>query len=137
MFNGKYEYDKDRLDCIVDERGNQFIAMRFARWREDKDYKFEIRKFTLSEDGETPLKGVTFLTDDGPNELTNALLENGFGDAKEIANTIIQSRPSIAAKIYNDLNGNEVLMKKVMDHENDEFIEDTSEYYDPKEMLAV
>lgn len=136
MFNGKYEYDKERLDSIIDEKGNQFIALRFARWKEDKDFKLEIRKFAISEDGETPLKGVTFLTEDGPNELVHSMLENGFGDPKEIANIIENHRPSVAAKIYKDMDGNDVLMKKVMNHENDEFIEDESEYYDPKEMLG-
>ena len=133
----KYEFDKDRLDRVIDEKGNQFIAMRFARWKEDGDYQLEIRRFALSEEGETPLKGIRFLTDEGPDELTKALLENGFGNVEEISDSIIIDRPAIAAKIYNKLSGDTKLMTKVLSHEEDEDEEkDTAEYYDPKEMLA-
>lgn len=136
MFNGNYEYD-ERLDKVVDEKANQFISVRFAKWKEDQDFQLEIRRFALSEDGETPLKGVRFLTDNGPHELTTTLIENGFGMADELVDTIIENRPAIAAKIYNRLTGDKKLMTKVLSHENDEDTEDESEnLYDPKELLA-
>jgi len=136
MFNGNYEYD-ERLDKVVDEKANQFISVRFAKWKEDQDFQLEIRRFALSEDGETPLKGVRFLTDNGPHELTTTLVENGFGMADELVDTIIENRPAVAAKIYNRLTGDKKLMTKVLSHENDEDKEDESEnFYDPKELLA-
>lgn len=136
MFNGNYEYD-ERLDKVVDEKANQFISVRFAKWKEDQDFQLEIRRFALSEDGETPLKGVRFLTDNGPHELTTTLVENGFGMADELVDTIIENRPAVAAKIYNRLTGDKKLMTKVLSHENDEDIADESEnFYDPKELLA-
>lgn len=136
MFNGNYEYD-ERLDKVVDEKANQFISVRFAKWKEDQDLQLEIRRFALSEDGETPLKGVRFLTDNGPHELTTTLVENGFGMADELVDTIIEHRPAVAAKIYNRLTGDKKLMTKVLSHENDEDMEDESEnLYDPKELLA-
>ena len=136
MFNGNYEYD-ERLDKVVDEKANQFISVRFAKWKEDQDFQLEIRRFALSEDGETPLKGVRFLTDNGPHELTTTLVENGFGMADELVDTIIENRPAIAAKIYNRLTGDKKLMTKVLSHEDDENTEDESEnFYDPKELLA-
>lgn len=136
MFNGNYEYD-ERLDKVVDEKANQFISVRFAKWKEDQDFQLEIRRFALSEDGETPLKGVRFLTDNGPHELTTTLVENGFGMADELVDTIIENRPAVAAKIYNRLTGDKKLMTKVLSHENDEDTEDESEnFYDPKELLA-
>lgn len=136
MFNGNYEYD-ERLDKVVDEKANQFISVRFAKWKEDQDFQLEIRRFALSEDGETPLKGVRFLTDNGPHELTTTLVENGFGMADELVDTIIENRPAVAAKIYNRLTGDKKLMTKVLSHENDEDTVDESEnFYDPKELLA-
>lgn len=136
MFNGNYEYD-ERLDKVVDEKANQFISVRFAKWKEDQDFQLEIRRFALSEDRETPLKGVRFLTDNGPHELTTTLVENGFGMADELVDTIIEHRPAVAAKIYNRLTGDKKLMTKVLSHENDEDMEDESEnLYDPKELLA-
>lgn len=136
MFNGNYEYD-ERLDKVVDEKANQFISVRFAKWKEDQDFQLEIRRFALSEDGETPLKGVRFLTDNGPHELTTTLIENGFGMADELVDTIIENRPAVAAKIYNRLTGDKKLMTKVLSHEDDEDKEDESEnFYDPKELLV-
>ena len=136
MFNGNYEYD-ERLDKVVDEKANQFISVRFAKCKEDQHCQLEIRSFALSEDGETPLKGVRFLTDNGPHELTTTLIENGFGMADELVDTIIEHRPAVAAKIYNRLTGDKKLMTKVLSHENDEDMEDESEnLYDPKELLA-
>ena len=136
MFNGNYEYD-ERLDKVVDEKANQFISVRFAKWKEDQDFQLEIRRFALSEDGETPLKGVRFLTDNGPHELTTTLVENGFGMADELVDTIIENRPAVAAKIYNRLTGDKKLMTKVLSHEDDEDKEDESEnFYDTKELLA-
>ena len=136
MFNGNYEYD-ERLDKVVDEKANQFISVRFAKWKEGQDFQLEIRRFALSEDGETPLKGVRFLTDNGPHELTTTLVENGFGMADELVDTIIENRPAVAAKIYHRLTGDKKLMTKVLSHENDEDTVDESEnLYDPKELLA-
>lgn len=136
MFNGNYEYDESRLDKVIDEKANKFISIRFAKWKEDQDFQMEIRRFALSEDGETPLKGVRFLTDEGPHELTTTLVENGFGKADEIADIIIENRPAVAAKIYNKLSGDKKLMTKVLSHENDEDDEnDTANYYDPEEIL--
>lgn len=134
MFNGKYEYDHDRCDRLIDEKGNQFIAMRYARWKEENDFKLEIRKFALSEDGETPLKGISFMTEDGPNELALALLEEGYGNPDEIANAILEKRLDIGARVYDGVSKNTKLMERVT--EELENIDDSEELYDPKELLA-
>lgn len=82
------------IDNIFDESGNRFSALRKIAWvpnRDDiklEDYeekaKFEIRNWMVNDAGEVPLKGYTFMSDEGPNELTKALVHEGFGNTKDI-----------------------------------------------------
>lgn len=84
------------IDDIFDERGNRFLALRKIAWINNdvdpKDYKdyedkaaLELRTWTVDEQGnETPLKGMKFLTDNGPNELVKTLVHEGFGNTKDI-----------------------------------------------------
>lgn len=78
-------------DKIFDERGNSFLAMRNVQWdRKDEGpdetkAKLELRKWIIGKDlKETPNKGFSFLTEDGPNNLAKTLVESGYGDTKEL-----------------------------------------------------
>jgi hypothetical protein len=81
----------DGYDQIIDEKGSQFIALRKVQWCKDatteKDPEkahFELRRWRVDpEKGETPSKGVVFLTEDGPSNCVSGLIEAGFGDTKE------------------------------------------------------
>ncbi len=82
----------DGMDNIFDERGSSFIAMRKTAWysvgkeepTEDKA-KWELRKWTANESGlDTPGKGFSFLTENGPHDLAKLLVHNGYGDTKEL-----------------------------------------------------
>lgn len=75
------------MDRIVDERGNSYIALRRVSWF-DKEPKLEIRKWISTEDGDRAQHGVTFLTEDGPNDLTDALIEEGFGNTQNIIRSL-------------------------------------------------
>lgn len=78
------------INAIFDEHGNTFLAMRRTQWLKegetpDKDKsKIELRKWRVTAEGERADKGFSFLTEDGPNQLVNSLIDNGFGDTKEI-----------------------------------------------------
>lgn len=85
----------DNLDVVLDEKGSQFIALRKIQWVKDvktpKDpekAKYEIRRWRVNDEGESPAKGVVFLTDEGPNNCVTGLIENGFGDTREILRKI-------------------------------------------------
>lgn len=73
----------DGIDYVLEEKGNTFIAMRKIAWGEAEEGKIDIRKWFSQDEGDTPGKGVT-LTDEGCDELTVALIKEGFGDTKEI-----------------------------------------------------
>lgn len=121
-FTGQYEYDPDGVNRIIDERGNQAIVLRKVRWQPDKEFKLDLRKCIFDADGEKQYKGISFLTDEGPNELVKVLLEEGYGDPDEIAKIIHTRRSDI---------------KQAFEYFNDD--EDSSvpeDLYDPREMVS-
>ena len=80
----------DSLNEVIDEvPGNRFIALRRLRWSEDAPFKVDIRNwYTNSEGEEIAGKGVSFMTPEGPDNLIEALLKNGFGDTRKTLNGI-------------------------------------------------
>lgn len=134
-FNGNYEKDENGIDRIIEERGNQFLAMRMVRWNDNKEFKLDIRKYVLSETGETPLKGISFLTEEGPDELTKILVEEGFGNNVDLFETIKRKRPELESYFIRDYLDRD--NKDLQSHlDTYPIIEDnTEEYYDPEELL--
>ena len=130
--NFTYTVNPD-FDYTIDEKGNTFIALRQIDWGNKGEYKLDLRKYYASEDGETMSKGLSFLTEDGPNELTRVLIETGYGDDEEIANTIIESRPYILAHINTELQNNPDLVNSLGDTR---FFTKKENYYDPEELMA-
>lgn len=80
----------DDINHIIDEKGNTFIALRKMYWGEKpENAKLELRKYhNTSDGGETPSKGVTFLTEEGPHNLTHTLLGMGFGYTPRVLESI-------------------------------------------------
>ena len=78
----KYEIDKD-FDHLIEEKGNQATFFRRVAWN-GKNAKLEIRKWVVDGTSESPNKGVTFMTEEAPHELTRVLVENGFGKTDEV-----------------------------------------------------
>lgn len=88
-----FEYTVNpELDRIVEEKGNTYISFRKITWGPEIDEekeKLDIRKYYTNADGEEVVgKGVSFLTDEGPHELTKILLEEGYGHSDDIAEAI-------------------------------------------------
>lgn len=114
-------------DFIIDEKGNQFIALRKLSWSEGKDPKWDIRKWITNPDGtELPMKGTSFLTEEGPHTLTKVLCEQGFGHTDDILNGI-KDRDDFRYSL------NKVLKP------GDEFYDDSAvgkEFYDPNDILS-
>ena len=85
-------------DNIFDEKGSTFCALRKVAWwnpdkREDEptaeEGKWELRKWRANDDGtDTANKGMTFLTEEGPHNLAEMLVEKGFGITKKILSSL-------------------------------------------------
>jgi hypothetical protein len=59
----------------------------------------DLRKYTTDSDGnEKMLKGLSFLTPEGPHELTNILVEEGYGDTVRIVKAV-KERDNFAESI--------------------------------------
>lgn len=93
--NGEFKYSFRGINRIVEERGNQFIRFAQIAWKgedeecEPSEIKYDLRKYTTDSDGkERMLKGVSFLSEEGPTELTHILLEEGFGKTENIIDII-------------------------------------------------
>lgn len=123
------------VDEVFDEGvGSSFLALRKIRWNENSPYKLDIRKwFTNSDGSEVAGKGVSFITENGPNGLIKALLKNNYGDTRDVLNSI-KTRDDF---LYN--------VKSVLDEmgENSDLIaikpsgEDSeTTFFDPKELMA-
>lgn len=128
----EFEYTTDPdFDYTIDEKGNTFIALRKIDWGNKGDYKLDLRKYYASESGETMSKGLSFLTEDGPNELTKVLIETGYGNDYELANAIIEKRPGILSRINSAIKDDPDLVDGLDIEDLDD-----EEFYDPEELVS-
>lgn len=126
--DGEFKYKFGDLNRIVDEKGNQFIAMRTIQWgvgqdeeNNEKQFVFDIRKYRTQPNGEERMaKGVSFLTPEGPNQLVHAMLEEGYGDTTECLK-VLKDRENFKDAIIFISEGEP----------------DTSEYFDPRKLLDL
>lgn len=124
----------DSLNVVFDEvPGSSFLALRKLRWNASSPFKLDIRKwYTNSQGEEIAGKGVSFMTSEGPENLIQALLENGYGDTRKTLRGI-KDRDDFAVAVK------EVLVEKGIDINSiDISIDqlDSASYYDPKAILG-
>ena len=93
---GSIKYKIFGDDAIFDEKGSTFLAMRKLAWYSDgdeepteADAKIDMRKWKAKEDGnDMPLKGFSFLTEEGPHCLAETLVENGYGKTPKVLKSL-------------------------------------------------
>lgn len=140
-FNGEYEYDPNGIDQIISEKGNWFLALREVRWSKNKDFKMDLRHYMSDEAGDQARKGCSFTYDEA-DDLVRVLLEEGFGDEKAIAETIMEHRPNLCGELaclegyddYNKTDSRETLFTRINDTEYEKD-EEEEEYYNPREAI--
>jgi hypothetical protein len=131
-----FEYTVDSsFDYTIDEKGNTYIALRKIDWGNKGDYKLDLRKYYASGEGEKMAKGVSF-GDDAADELVKVLLDTGYGDDMEVANSIIENRPYILGKIKMELDNNPFLVKRLEKEVIPNIDNEEEEFYDPEELMA-
>lgn len=120
----EYDIDKD-FDHVIDEKGNSFIALRKIQWGGKGDYKLDLRKWYINSNGEETVgKGVSFLTEEGPHELTKTLVDNGYGHTNEILSGIYH-RPDFEQCLQGIREGKNIINESVND----------DDYYNPEDLL--
>lgn len=118
--NEAFQYEVlEGFDFIIEESGNSSVNLRKISWN-GRPHKLDIRKYAYKDGQEQMMKGIS-LTDDGANELTNVMVEQGYGDTKRIIKALRQREDF-----------NESMLDK------DAAIEDgdDEDYYDPKQLLG-
>lgn len=89
--NKEFSYSFGEVNRIVEEKGNQFTRFAQIIWNSDgkETIKYDLRKYVTEANGnEKMLKGLSFLSDNGPHELAHVLVEEGFGTTSKILTTI-------------------------------------------------
>ena len=107
------------FDFIIEEFGNSSTNLRKISWN-GRPHKLDLRKYSYKDGEERMLKGIS-LTDDGSNELTNVLIEQGYGDTRRIIK---------ALRKRDDFN------ESLLDPNIEIDDSDEEEYYDPKQLLG-
>lgn len=128
----KLEIDNS-IDEVIDEvPGSSFIALRKLRWSESSPFKLDIRKwFTNSEGEEIAGKGVSFMTDEGPDNLIEALLKHNYGDTRKTLNGLKDREDFLPAV-------KEIIVQKGVnldDIETPSIDSLGAEFYDPKAII--
>lgn len=135
------KFDNEAFNLQIDESinevfdeaagSNSFLALRKLRWNENGQYKLDIRKWYTNSDGEEVAgKGVSFMTEDGPNNLINALMKHGYGETRGILDSISQ-RPDFLPNVKRVIDSMNVSLDDVETMEED--LE--ALYFDPKNMF--
>lgn len=96
-----YEISPD-FDHIIEEHGNTYTAFRKISWGDNGTFKPDVRKYYATEEGERMSKGCT-MSDEGAGELAVALLWEGYGKDKDIANAIFQQRPELVSIMIQEI----------------------------------
>lgn len=115
-----FSYKIGDVDEVIDSRGNSVILLRSIAWG-DHEEKLELRKWVIDINKEQALKGVSFLTDEGPHNLTNTLIKLGYGKTEEILKTLSE-RDDFKDAIKN--------------YDKPQHLKKSGKYLDPKEILS-
>ena len=138
MARGNMEFHleiDDSINEVIDEgTGNSFIAMRKLRWTETGTFKLDLRKWITNADGEEIAgKGFSFITEEGPENLVNALLKHGYGNTRKTLEGI-QDREDFIPEAMKILAKKGAISNDLI---HDEYMDEEASFYDPKELLGV
>jgi hypothetical protein len=125
----KFEIKEDGINELIDEgTGNSSIMLREVGWN-GRDPKLEIRKWIIDVDKETPMRGLSFITEQGPHTLTEVLTEKGFGNTEKLINNI-KDREDFDESLVKVIG-----KKKIEKSKNTEVTISEDDYFDPKSVL--
>lgn len=120
------------INEVFDEiAGNSFLALRRLRWSPTSSFKLDIRKWYTNSSGEEIAgKGVSFMTEDGPDNLIEALMNHGYGDTRKTLNAM-KSREDFLPAVKEIITENNFDLESVTIPN----IDSLESFYDPKSIL--
>ena len=125
----EFKVKKDGINEVIDEKGNMALMLREVAWN-GRDYHLELRKWIVDVDKEQPMKGCTFITEEGPNNLVDTMVKHGYGNTRNILHEL-SSRESFEEDLVS------VIGKQKVDKAKDtEATITEDDYFDPKSLLG-
>ena len=94
-FEGIYHVFKD-FDINVDNGSQSYVSVRLAQWLkpgqepDETKARYEIRNNLVKPEGEQTLKGVSLKSKEAVDELTEGLVDKGFGTTKKVLAGLIK-----------------------------------------------
>jgi hypothetical protein len=124
------------IDEVIDEvPGSSFIALRKLRWSPTSSFKLDIRRWYTNNTGEEIAgKGISFMTEQGPDNLIQALLKHGYGDTRKTLDGIkerpdfLENVKDVLDEMHSDLGG--LIVERTPSTDIEEL------FYDPKSILG-
>jgi len=86
--NLSYDVKQDGINEVIDESGNMVMMLREVAWQ-GKEHRLELRKWIVDTETEKPMKGVSFMTKEGPHNLTETMTRLGYGNTKAILGNLV------------------------------------------------
>lgn len=131
MSDKEFHYEIDpNFDFTIEEKGNVFLALRKIYWNGKEEAKLDLRKYISTENGERMQKGVSFLSEEGPNELINVLMKNDYGNPTDIADIVVDKRKDIFDAISKRVNGVFPISADDINTDNEEELYDTRRLFE-------
>jgi hypothetical protein len=124
-----FDIKKDGINELIDEKGNSTIMLREVSWSSRENYKLELRRWIVEEAGDKPLKGVSFLTEDGPNNLVHSMTKLGFGKTDVILNNL-KTRKDFDQSLIKTIG-----KTKINEAKESEIEISDEDYYDPTSFI--
>jgi hypothetical protein len=124
-----FDIKKDGINELIDEKGNSTIMLREVSWSSRENYKLELRRWIVEEAGDRPLKGVSFLTEDGPNNLVHSMTKLGFGKTDVILNNL-KTREDFDQSLIKTIG-----KTKINEAKESEIEISDEDYYDPTSFI--
>lgn len=125
----EFKVKEDGINEVIDEKGNMALMLREVAWN-GRDYHLELRKWIVDVDKEQPMKGCTFITEEGPNNLVDTMVKHGYGNTRNILHEL-SSRDSFEEDLVSVIG-----KQKVDKAKNTEVTITEDDYFDPKSLLG-
>lgn len=123
-----FEVNQDGINEIIEEKGNVVLMLREIAWN-GRESHLELRKWIIDVDKEQPMKGVSFISQEGPTNLVNNMVKHGFGDTVEILKEL-KTREDFDDALV------QVIGKKKVEDSKKVTVITNEDYYDPKSIIA-
>lgn len=125
----EFKVKEDGVNEVIDEKGNMALMLREVAWG-GRDYHLELRKWIVDIDKEQPMKGCSFITEEGPHNLVDTMVKYGYGHTDTILKEL-----STRESFEEDLT--KVIGKvKVQKAKESEVTITEDDYLDPKSLLG-